>query len=244
MFDNAEILNNPSVVLIHGSWLGGWSWREVAGHLAAQGYHVLAPTLTGLGERNHLLTGDINLSVHIEDIVNLILYENITNVVLVGHSYGAMVAAGAADRLFGRVRCDIVIVDGFVTEPGESIVDHYPTVYALMQNFLSPNSSLVEPPPVETFGLNDAEISAAITPFLTKMPLATHTEKLNFSLEKQAQMSRSYICCKEFPMFHQTASIAAKDRWHTFEINAGHLAPITHPKQIAELINAAIQSSH
>lgn len=244
MFNDSEIPKNSPVVLIHGSWLGGWSWREVTKQLGDQGYRALTPTLTGLGERHHLLTGDINLSVHIEDIVNLILFENITNVVLVGHSYGAMVAAGAADRLFGRVRCNIVIVDGFITEPGESVIDHYPDVYSLMQNFLSANPSLVEPPPVEIFGLNDTEISAAITPFLTRMPLATHTEKLNFSLEKQAQMSRSYICCKEFPMFHQTASEAAQQGWHSFEISAGHLAPITHPKLIAELIVAAIESNH
>ncbi|MGG4144146.1 alpha/beta hydrolase [Paenibacillus algorifonticola] len=242
MFYDAEISENPSVVLIHGSWLGGWSWREVANQLAAKGYRVLAPTLTGLGERKHLLTGDINLSVHIEDIVNLILFENITNVVLVGHSYGAMVAAGAADRLFDRVSCDIVIVDGFITDTGESVVDHYPEVYSLMQHYLSSNPSLVEPPPVATFGLNDTEISAAITPLLTRMPLLTHTEKLNYSLDKQAQMSRSYICCMEFPMFHQTASEAAEHGWRSFEISAGHLAPLTHPKQIAELIIASIHS--
>lgn len=242
MFEDAEKSKKPTVVLIHGSWLGGWSWRGVASRLTAEGYRVLTPTLTGLGDRSHLLTGDINLSAHIEDIVNLVLFEDRKNVVLVGHSYGAMVAAGAADRLFDRVRCDIVIVDGFITEPGESVVDRYPDVYSLMRHFLSSDPSLVEPPPLETFGLNDPAISAAIAPYLTRMPLATHMEKLNYSMDKQAQVSRTYICCTEFPMFHQTASNAAAQGWHSLEINAGHLAPITHPKQIADLIKASIRS--
>jgi pimeloyl-ACP methyl ester carboxylesterase len=226
----------PTVVLIHGSWLGGWSWREVHKQLGSQGYRVLAPTLTGLGERKHLLTGNINLSLHIEDIVNLILFENITNVVLVGHSYGAMVAAGAADRLFGRVDCALVIVDGFITGSGESVMDRYPDVHSLMQHFLSPDHTMVEPPPVETFGLTDTELADTISPFLTKMPLATHTEQLHYSVENQAQISRSYIYCTEFPLFHQTALEAAEQGWRRYNIKAGHLAPITHPKQISDLV--------
>ncbi|MNN91806.1 hypothetical protein D3C81_2099720 [compost metagenome] len=74
------------------------------------------------------------------------------------------------------------------------------------------------------------------------MPIATHMEKLNYSTEKQAQMSRSYICCREFPMFHQTASEAAAQGWRSLEINAGHLAPMTHPEQMAALIIESIQS--
>ncbi|MCU6794488.1 alpha/beta hydrolase [Paenibacillus sp. WQ 127069] len=242
VIDVAGSEKNPTIVLIHGSWLGGWSWRDVSKQLTVQGYHVLAPTLTGLGERKHLLTGNINLSVHIEDIVNLVLFKNITNVVLVGHSYGAVVAAGAADRLFGRVDCELVIVDGFITKSGESIMDRYPDVHLLMQRFLSSDPTLVEPPPVESFGLTDTQIAGAISRFLTKMPLATHTEQIHYSMERQAQISRSYIYCTEFPLFHQTASLAAEQGWRCFNISAGHMAPITHPKQISDLIIATMSS--
>src|SRR5665213_2340899 len=89
----------PSVfVLVHGAWHGGWCWRRVADRLTARGHRVFAPTLTGVGERSHLADRSINLDTHANDVLNLLKWEGLTDVVLVGHSYGGMVISAVADR--------------------------------------------------------------------------------------------------------------------------------------------------
>src|SRR5262245_20014465 len=106
-------------VLVHGAWQGGWCWRFVAERLRAEGREVFTPTLTGLGERARLLDKTVNLTTHIEDVCQLLLFEDLTDVVLVGHSYGGMVVSGVADRMPERVRT-LIVVDGFVPTDGKS----------------------------------------------------------------------------------------------------------------------------
>jgi len=108
-------------VIVHGAWGGGWDWKQVDSALDASGGKVYRPTLTGLGERVHLLTPAVDLTTHITDIVNVIRFENLRDVVLVGHSYGGMVISGVADRIPDRIR-RVVYVDAFVPENGESVV--------------------------------------------------------------------------------------------------------------------------
>src|SRR5947209_11264731 len=91
-----EVLMRATFVLVHGAWFGGWCWKKVTPRLRAAGHDVFAATLTGLGERAHLLTPDVGLDTHIEDILAVLEFENLTNVVLVGHSYAGMVIAGVA----------------------------------------------------------------------------------------------------------------------------------------------------
>jgi pimeloyl-ACP methyl ester carboxylesterase len=108
-------------VLVHGGWGGGWAFRALDSLLTAAGHRVYRPTLTGLGERMHLATSEVGLSTHVTDIVNVLLFENLRDVVLVGHSYGGMVITGGADRVPERIR-HLVYVDAFVPEDGESVV--------------------------------------------------------------------------------------------------------------------------
>ena len=89
--------------LIHGGWVAGWCWREVEQHLLGAGHQVFRPSLTGLGERSHLLSPTVDLETHITDIVNLFRWEELRDVTVVGHSYGGMVATGVADRLHERL---------------------------------------------------------------------------------------------------------------------------------------------
>ena len=109
----------PVVVLVHGAWGGGWQFKKVAPLLAARGYTVYRPTLTGLGERVHLATADTGLATHIDDIVNLIVFENLHDVILVGHSYGGMVITGVADRIPERI-ARLVYLDAMLPVDGES----------------------------------------------------------------------------------------------------------------------------
>ena len=112
-------------VLVHGAWIGGWCWRPNAQALRKAGHEVFTPTLTGLGERSHLMNPSINLDTHIADIVNVIKHEELSDVVLVGHSYGGMVVTGVADALADKIR-SLVYLDAFVPESGQALVDLAP----------------------------------------------------------------------------------------------------------------------
>jgi pimeloyl-ACP methyl ester carboxylesterase len=108
-------------VIVHGAWGGGWDWKGVDSLLTASGSKVYRPTLTGLGERVHLAGPNIDLSTHIADVVNVLRFENLRNVVLVGHSYGGMVITGVADRIPERIS-RLVFVDAIVPDDGESVM--------------------------------------------------------------------------------------------------------------------------
>jgi pimeloyl-ACP methyl ester carboxylesterase len=110
----------PTFVIVHGAWGGGWAFRRVDALLREKGDNVYRASLTGLGERVHLATPDVGLSTHINDVVNMILFEDLHDVVLVGHSYGGMVITGVADRVPERIR-RLIYVDAMVPEDGESV---------------------------------------------------------------------------------------------------------------------------
>ena len=112
-------------VLVHGAWRGGWCWRRVARVLRAAGHDVLTPTLTGLGERAHLMTRETNLSAHIQDVLAVLRWEGLSDVVLCGHSYGGMVVSGVADQAPERIR-SLVYLDAFVPKDGESVFELLP----------------------------------------------------------------------------------------------------------------------
>src|SRR5215216_2901870 len=107
-------------VLVHGAWHGGWCWRRVSDLLEKKGHKVFAPTMTGLGSCSHLLSKDVNLTTHITDIANFIEWENLTNIVLVGHSYGGFIISGVAEKVGGKIS-SIVFLDAFVPEDGDSL---------------------------------------------------------------------------------------------------------------------------
>jgi pimeloyl-ACP methyl ester carboxylesterase len=109
-------------VLVHGAWGGGWAWKAVDQLLTQRGHTVYRPTLTGLGEKRHLIAPNVNLSTHIDDVANLILFENLRDVVLVGHSYGGGVVTGVLDRLPDRIK-RIVYLDAHLPQSGESLYD-------------------------------------------------------------------------------------------------------------------------
>ena len=109
-------------VLVHGAWHGAWCWRRVTRLLTAHGHEVFAPTLTGVGERAHLLTPSVDLRTHITDVVNLMKWERLGDVVLVGHSYGGMVATGVAEEMQSAIGA-IVFLDAFYPDNGQSLTD-------------------------------------------------------------------------------------------------------------------------
>ncbi|MGH9495309.1 MAG: alpha/beta fold hydrolase, partial [Candidatus Sulfotelmatobacter sp.] len=119
-------------VLVHGAWHGSWCWKRVRKALQAQGHEVFTPTLTGIGERSHLLSLQVNLDTHIDDVVNLIRWEELSNVVLCGHSYGGAVVSGVADRIPERIGA-LVYLDAFLLEADQSVHDEVPPEQKNMQ---------------------------------------------------------------------------------------------------------------
>jgi pimeloyl-ACP methyl ester carboxylesterase len=122
LVDHAQEVPMAQFVLVPGAWLGGWAWRKVRRRLEAAGHEVVTPTLTGLGERRHLANETVGLATHVEDVRNLIRWEGLDDIVLVGHSLGGLVAAAVADQVPGRVR-RVVYVDAIRPVAGRSAFD-------------------------------------------------------------------------------------------------------------------------
>jgi pimeloyl-ACP methyl ester carboxylesterase len=118
----ARAAEKQTFVLVHGATAGGWEWKRTGNFLVEDGHTVYRATLTGLGERMHLSSPDIDLQTHINDVVNLILFEDLHDIVLTGHSYGGMVITGVMDRVPDRIK-HVVFLDAAVPDDGMSIWD-------------------------------------------------------------------------------------------------------------------------
>jgi pimeloyl-ACP methyl ester carboxylesterase len=229
----------PEIVLIHGSWMGGWYWRTVAEALRQQGAVCHAPTLTGLRERDGPNHGAVDLDLHISDVVAVCRSAGVERPLLVGHSYGGLVAAGAADALRGQVS-GLVVIDGFIVEPGQSAFDAYPQVRELLTPYITPEQpDFIQPLPIAAFDIRDAAVESELALKLRPMPLATHTMPLKFADGVRRGLRRTYIRCTGFPVFAETAARAVADGWHLVELQAGHMAVMTHPALVANAIFAA-----
>jgi pimeloyl-ACP methyl ester carboxylesterase len=175
-------------VLVHGAWGEGWAWQRVDSLLTRWSHRVHRPPLTGLGERSHLLTPATNLSTHIEDVVNLIRFENLHQVVLVGHSYGGAVVQGVLDRIPDRIKC-IVYLDAHVLFGGESVFDAMlPTRKAALLPLVK--NGVIEPPGVK---------GHATPPHDVPQPAATLTEKIRLVNPKRLDIPGKYILTVEDP---------------------------------------------
>lgn len=152
----SRIRSMATYVLVHGAWHGGWCWRAVARSLRADGHEVHAPSLTGLGDRRHLAAPDIDLDTHVMDVVHLLEMEDLTGVVLVGHSYGGMVVTGAADRAHPRIR-SLVYLDAFVPEDGRTLLDYVVPERAARMAEEGRRTGWVSPPPMSLWGLRERE---------------------------------------------------------------------------------------
>ena len=113
--------SKPTYVIVHGAWGGGWAFKKVDSLLTDSGFNVYRPTLTGQGERAHLASKDVGLYTHIKDVINTIFYENIENIILIGHSYGGMVVTGVADAIPERIT-KLIYLDAYVPDDNESLL--------------------------------------------------------------------------------------------------------------------------
>jgi pimeloyl-ACP methyl ester carboxylesterase len=225
-------------VLVHGAFHGGWCWRRVADLLEAQGHKVYAPTLTGLGERSHLLAAGVGLSTHITDVVNLLRWEQLNNVVLCGHSYAGMVIAGVAEQAAPSI-ASLVFLDAFVPENGNSVAAFTSqTMRDAIKAALAKGEIALPSRSAEFFGVNERD-RAWVDGKLTPQPIATFTETIALSGALQKIATKTYIRAPSYvnPGFDTAlARIKADLSWRTHEAACGHDVMVDAPEWLAKIL--------
>jgi pimeloyl-ACP methyl ester carboxylesterase len=230
-----------TVVLVHGAWHGGWCWRRVADLLRSQGHRVYTPTLTGLGERSHLLRAGIDVTTHITDIVNLFKWEELSDVILCGHSYGGLVISGVAEVIAPSIG-GMVFVDAFVPENGDSMWNlTSDAVRAVIKGATDRGEIAMPPRPASVFvtAKQDQEL---VDRLCTPQPIGTSSEKLKLTGAYKRIASKTYIRAKAYinPGFDTALERARQDgTWRVHELQCAHDIMLDMPDKLAEIIAAA-----
>ena len=228
----------PAFVLVHGGWHGGWCWKRVAPKLRAAGHEVFTPTLTGLGERSHLGGAPVNLDMHISDIVHVLEAEELSDVILVGHSYAGMVITGVADRLESRLRA-LVYLDAFVPEDGRSLMDYIAPERRAALARAGEAAGTLDPLPVKLLGVTDPADAAWLARRLMPQAYATFIQPLTLAQGGGARLPRSFVYCSSPPSgsFGQFAERLRHDpAWRFYELKTGHDCMITDPDGAAHVL--------
>jgi pimeloyl-ACP methyl ester carboxylesterase len=220
----------PTIVIVHGAWGGSWAWRKVEALLRDKGFNVYRQQLTGLGDRVHLSRPDIGLSTHIEDVVNTIRYEDLHDIILLGHSYGGMVITGVADRIPDRIR-RLVYVDAFVPNDGESVMSFVGGRGDWLKQMIK--GDYIVPPWVKP---------DQPPPHDEPQPLKTFTESLSLKNKAALKIPATYILTvdagKEAKAddFWPQAQRAKERGWPVLELTADHNAQWSAPEALVEML--------
>jgi pimeloyl-ACP methyl ester carboxylesterase len=221
-------------VLCHGGWVGGWQWREVAALLRAAGHEVFTPTFTGLGERSHLADPEIDLDTYIQDILMVLKYEDLRDVILVGYSLSGPVITGVAEEAPERIR-HLVYLDAYVLVDGESMADQLgeQMMAGLEQVALNAGDGWRLPHnPPDADRRTDQSIKFLYNTARVNNPAAS-------------QIPRTFIYCtqsaQDIGPLHHTITLAAEkargdNRWHYCELDTGHMPMWTVPQELANLL--------
>jgi pimeloyl-ACP methyl ester carboxylesterase len=229
-------------VLVHGGGHGGWCYQKVRRLLHAAGHVVYTPTLTGVGERSHLLSAGIDLELQINDVVQTLVYEDLSDVILAGHSYGGMVITGVADRARERIR-RLVYLDAAHPRNGESLCDTAPEQMAFARQTMRVVDGIelvLWPDSVHPafFGISDPADVAWTAARLTPHPWKCFTQKLLLQDEAALrQIPRTNInCTPSLAQSNEQARRRQLDGEHAWEIDTGHDLMITEPEKVAEML--------
>lgn len=230
-------------VLVHGAWHGSWCWRRVRTALQRLGHDVFTPTLTGVGERAHLLHPKVDLETHIQDVLGLIRWEELDDVVLCGHSYAGCVVSGVADRIPERI-AHLVYLDAFVPESGKSLHDCLPEEQRAMQLELCRQVGdgwKVPPIPAEVFNVNVAD-RAWVDRQCTMQSLATFQQPVLRSGKPLAVEKVTYVMAtgwegSPFAQFHDRALIAG---WGSISLDGGHDLMLDKPAEVQQILLASV----
>lgn len=225
-------------VLVHGGWRGGWCWRRVSDLLEKQGHKVFTPTLTGLGERSHLIAAGISLATHTTDVVNVVKFERLSDICLVGHSYAGLVITPVAEQI-GPSISSIVFVDAFLPEVGQSAsttasqTSRYAIAAAIQRGEIA-----TKPLPASLFGDNEKD-RPWIDELSTPHPILTLTDKITATAAREKIRKKTYIRALGYnnPAFNAAlAKTKADSSWRTYELNCGHDVMVDMPQQLVDIL--------
>ena len=227
-------------LLVHGAWSGGWAWKKLRPLLRARGHDVFSPTLTGLGERVHLTSPEVDLALHVEDILGVLACEDLRNAILVGHNYSGMVVTGVADRVSERV-AGVVYLDAFVPRDGQSMAELVgaQALAARVEAQRSVGDGWRVPPTVLPPDTSADDVAWAL-PRRAMQPAATFDQVLPLTGAVDL-LPRSFIYCTRFSpgdVFRKFAERARTEKgWRLDEIDASHNPHITRPEALAALLH-------
>jgi pimeloyl-ACP methyl ester carboxylesterase len=225
-------------LVAHGAWSAGWAWKKMHPLLRARGHRLVTPTYTGLGERAHLAHPAINLDTHIDDLLGVLHVEDLEDVVLVGHSYGGMVATGVADRAPERL-AQLVYLDAFVPRNGQALFDLVSAeARGAMRKAAGESGEGWRIPPNPLPPDTDLIDVSWILPRRVMQPLETFAQPISLTGAGEL-LPRTYVyCTRPAPgdVFRQFAERARSEpRWRSLEIDASHSPHVTAPEALADL---------
>lgn len=225
-------------VLVHGTSHGGWCWVRVAERLRALGHRVFTPTLTGLGERLHLMSVDINLDTHISDVVNVIKWEGLHDVVLCGHSYGGWVISGAAEKIGDRIG-SIIYLDAFLPIDGQRGIDTQSP--DSREDVLAASRAGAASRPAGSasrYGLNGADL-AWVDSLLTPQPIGVSLQPIRLTGVRDRIPKKAYILATGYsnpPFVAAHAALKNDPSWHLFDLPCHHDVMVEMPDELTNIL--------
>ncbi len=232
-----------TIVIVHGAWVGGWRWRAVADLLTDHGHHVFTPTLTGMGERAHLTSRAVNLSLHARDIASVIHYERLENILLVGHSYGGMPVSVVTGLVPPGVIQSLMYLDAFFPEDGQSLNDLVPGPPHLPEK---PDDYLVPPPRVNLVGFNahmTAADRAAYEERRTPQSMYCFSEKARVTAAREAIPQKTYVVAtgyKNDTFLPVAEKLRQRAGWRVEEMPCTHDLMHVAMKETVAMIESAL----
>jgi pimeloyl-ACP methyl ester carboxylesterase len=228
-------------VLVHGAWHGGWVYARTARILRSRGHDVFTPTLTGVGERAHLAGKEVNLSLHILDVCNVLRWENLEDVVLCGHSYGGIVVTGVADAMPERIR-SLVCVDAFVPENGKALWDYVgEPMRAYFIEGAGEHAGRTKPIPSEMFKVNPDDIEW-VKSKVVPMAMACFLERIRLTGNHLQVLKRTYVYSEGWspsPFTKVYERLRTDPAWTVLTSKSGHHVMLDDPEGFAEMLLAA-----
>jgi pimeloyl-ACP methyl ester carboxylesterase len=228
-------------LVCHGAWSAGWAWKKMHPLMQAAGHRLITPTYTGLGERVHLANPSVDLETHIQDVLNVIKYEDLRDFVLLGHSYGGMVATGVADRAREHVS-QLIYLDAFVPADGQSLFDLNEPAQARMRELAKSGDGWRVPPNPTPPDTSPADLEW-LTARRVDMPIKCLEMKLRLQ-HGELTLPRNYIYCTRIPpgdTFGPFARRAKNDpAWRYHEIDASHSPNVTAPEALMALLQQIV----